>query len=176
MLIAPRLVEGGETMKCPYCNKKDTRVIDTREVGEGIRRRRECKSCQQRFTTYERVAKTSLMVAKRDGRREPFDSDKLLKGILRACAKRPIPIETLEQMVKDIERELYELGQAEVPSERIGQMVTSHLRELDDVAYVRFASVYRRFQDVDTLADEIEEFKEWKRREAELEAQLPLEL
>lgn len=163
-------------MKCPYCDRKDTRVIDTREVGEGVRRRRECKSCQQRFTTYERVAKTSLLVVKRDGRREPFDSDKLLKGILRACAKRPIPTETIEQMVKEIERELYELGRAEVESERIGKMVMTRLRELDDVAYVRFASVYRRFRDVDTLAEEIEEFKEWKKREAELEDQLPLEL
>jgi transcriptional repressor NrdR len=163
-------------MKCSYCRKKDTKVIDTREVGEGIRRRRECKSCQQRFTTYERVARTSLQVVKRDGRREPFDSEKLLSGILRACAKRPIPTETLEQMVKDIERELYELGRAEVESEVIGKMVMRRLRELDDVAYVRFASVYRRFQDVDSLAEEIEEFKEWKRREAELEAQLRLEL
>jgi transcriptional repressor NrdR len=163
-------------MKCPYCAKRGTRVIDTREVGEGIRRRRECKSCQQRFTTYERVAKTSLLVVKRDGRREPFDSEKLLKGILRACAKRPIPTETLEQMVKDIEKELYELGRAEVESDVIGKMVMKRLRELDDVAYVRFASVYRRFQDVDSLAEEIEEFKEWKRREAELEAQLRLEL
>ena len=163
-------------MKCPYCEKKDTKVIDTREVGERIRRRRECKSCQQRFTTYERVARTSLLVVKRDGRREPFDSEKLLKGILRACAKRPIPTETLEQMVKDIERSLYELGRAEVESEIIGRMVMERLRELDDVAYVRFASVYRRFQDVDSLAEEIEEFKEWKRREAELEAQLRLEL
>jgi transcriptional repressor NrdR len=163
-------------MKCPYCGVSDTRVIDTREVGEGIRRRRECQGCQQRFTTYERVAKISLMVAKRDGRREPFDSDKLLNGVLRACAKRPIPLETLQQMVKDMERELYELGQAEVESEQIGKMVMGRLRELDDVAYVRFASVYRRFQDVDTLAEEIEEFKEWKRREAELKAQLPLEL
>lgn len=163
-------------MKCPYCEKKDTRVIDTREVGEGVRRRRECKSCQQRFTTYERVARTSLLVAKRDGRREPFDSEKLLKGILRACAKRPIPTETLEQMVRDIEKELYELGRAEIESEIIGRIVMRRLRELDDVAYVRFASVYRRFQDVDSLAEEIEEFKEWKRREAELEAQLRLEL
>ncbi len=163
-------------MKCPYCDRKDTRVIDTREVGEGVRRRRECKSCQQRFTTYERVAKTSLLVVKRDGRREPFDSDKLLRGILRACAKRPIPTETIEQMVKEIERELYELGRAEVESERIGKMVMTRLRELDDVAYVRFASVYRRFQDVDTLAEEIEEFREWKKREAELQDQLPLEL
>ena len=163
-------------MKCPYCKKKDTKVIDTREVGEGIRRRRECKICQQRFTTYERVAKTSLLVVKTDGRREPFDSEKLLKGILRACAKRPIPTETLEQMVNDIEKELYELGRAEVESEVIGRMVMERLRELDDVAYVRFASVYRRFQDVDSLAEEIEDFKEWKRREAELEAQLRLRL
>ncbi len=163
-------------MKCPYCTKKSTRVIDTREVGDGIRRRRECKNCQQRFTTYERVAATSLLVVKRDGRREAFDSQKLLNGILRACAKRPIPSETLEEMVKDIERELYELGRAEVESEAIGKMVMRHLKDLDDVAYVRFASVYRRFQDVDILAEEIEEFKEWKRREAELEAQLRLEL
>lgn len=163
-------------MKCPYCAKKETRVIDTREVGDGIRRRRECKSCHQRFTTYERVAKTSLLVIKRDGRREPFDSDKLLQGILRACTKRPIATEALEQVVKDIERELYELGQAEIESEVIGKKVMEHLRDLDDVAYVRFASVYRRFQDVDTLAEEIEEFKEWKKREAELESQLPLEL
>ncbi|MGB3903304.1 MAG: transcriptional regulator NrdR [Anaerolineae bacterium] len=163
-------------MKCPFCTRKDTRVVDTREVGAGIRRRRECKSCHQRFTTYERVAKTSLLVVKKDGRREPFDHEKLLKGILRACAKRPIPAETVELMIKDIERELYELGRAEVESERIGQMVMSRLRELDDVAYVRFASVYRRFRDVDSLAEEIEEFKEWKRREAELEAQLRLDL
>ena len=163
-------------MKCPFCGKKDTRVIDTREVGEGVRRRRECKICRQRFTSYERVATTSLLVVKNDGRREPFDSGKLLKGILRASAKRPIPTETLEQMVKDVEKELYELGRAEVESEVIGRMVMKRLRDLDDVAYVRFASVYRRFQDVDSLAEEIEEFKEWKRRKAELESQLRLEL
>ncbi len=163
-------------MTCPFCAKKQTRVIDTREVGDAIRRRRECKSCHQRFTTYERVAKTSLLVVKRDGRREPLDSEKLLGGLLRACAKRPIATDTLEQLVKDVERELYELGQAEVDSEVIGRHVMERLRELDDVAYVRFASVYRRFQDVDSLAEEIEEFKEWKKREAELEAQLPLEL
>jgi transcriptional repressor NrdR len=163
-------------VKCPYCGKRDTRVIDTREVGDGVRRRRECKSCHQRFTTYERVAKTSLLVVKRDGRREPFDREKLLSGILRASAKRPIPTETLEQLVQDIEKKLYELGQAEVDSEVIGRMVMSRLRELDDVAYVRFASVYRRFEDVDILADEIEDLREWKKREAELEDQLPLDL
>jgi len=163
-------------VKCPYCGKKDTRVIDTRDIGEGVRRRRECKTCHQRFTTYERVAKTSLLVVKRDGRREAFDSEKLLSGILRASTKRPIPTEILQQLVQDIERALYQLGQAEVESELIGRMVINRLRELDDVAYVRFASVYRRFQDVDTLAEEIEDFKEWKRREAELEDQLPLDL
>ena len=163
-------------MKCPYCEESGTRVIDTREVGEGTRRRRQCRGCHQRFTTYERVAKTSLMVVKRDVRREPFDSDKLLTGMVKACAKRPIPVETLQETVEDIERELYELGQAEVQSEHIGRIVMGRLKALDDVAYVRFASVYRRFRDVDTLAEEIGEFKEWKRREAEAKAQLPLEL
>lgn len=163
-------------MKCPYCANRDTRVIDTREVGDGVRRRRVCKSCDQRFTTYERVAKNSLAVVKRDGRREAFDSQKLLNGIVRACAKRPIPMETLEELVQEIEREVYQLGQAEVQSRDIGRMVIGRLRELDDVAYVRFASVYRRFEDVETLVEEIEDFREWKRREAELEDQLPLNL
>lgn len=163
-------------MKCPYCANRDTRVIDTREVGDGVRRRRECKSCDQRFTTYERVARNSLAVVKRDGRREPFDSQKLLNGIVRACAKRPIPMETLEELVQEIEREVYQLGKAEVQSRDIGRMVVGRLRELDDVAYVRFASVYRRFEDVETLVEEIEDFREWKRREAELEDQLPLDL
>lgn len=163
-------------MKCPYCGTRDTRVIDTRQVGEGVRRRRECKSCNQRFTTYERVARNSLAVVKRDGRREAFDSQKLLNGLLRACAKRPIPMETLEQAVQEIEREVHQLGQAEVQSDEIGRIVMRRLRDLDDVAYVRFASVYRRFEDVETLAEEIEEFRERKRREAELEDQLPLDL
>jgi len=163
-------------VKCPYCGTRDTRVIDTRQVGEGVRRRRECKSCNQRFTTYERVARNSLAVVKRDGRREAFDSQKLLKGLLQACAKRPIPMETLEQLVQEIEREVHQLGQAEVQSDEIGRIVMRRLRDLDDVAYVRFASVYRRFEDVETLAEEIEEFQERKRRAAELEDQLPLDL
>jgi transcriptional repressor NrdR len=163
-------------VKCPYCGTRDTRVIDTRRVGEGVRRRRECKSCNQRFTTYERVARNSLAVVKRDGRREAFDSQKLLNGLLRACAKRPIPMEALEQVVQEIEREVHQLGQAEVQSDEIGRIVMRRLRDLDDVAYVRFASVYRRFEDVETLAEEIEEFQERKRREAELEDQLPLDL
>jgi transcriptional repressor NrdR len=163
-------------VKCPYCATTATRVIDTRQVGDGVRRRRECKSCYQRFTTYERVARDSLAVAKRDGRREVFDSQKLLKGIARACAKRPIPMEALEELVQAIEQEVHQLGQAEVRSDQIGRMVMRRLRDLDDVAYVRFASVYRRFEDVESLAEEIEEFRERKKREAELEDQLPLDL
>jgi len=163
-------------MKCPYCAESDSRVIDTREVGDAIRRRRECLNCGQRFTTYERVASVSLMVVKRDGRREGFDRGKLLEGIRKACAKRPIPAEVIEGLAGEVEAELYKLGRAEVDSRLIGEMVMERLRELDDVAYVRFASVYRRFADVESLAEEIEELMERRRREEELKAQLRLSL
>ncbi|MFQ5815559.1 MAG: transcriptional regulator NrdR [Candidatus Hydrothermarchaeaceae archaeon] len=163
-------------MKCPYCAEGDSRVIDTREVSDAVRRRRECLSCGQRFTTYERVASVSLMVVKRDGRREEFDRGKLLEGIRKACAKRPIPAEVVEGLAGEVEAELYKLGRAEVDSRLIGEMVMERLRELDDVAYVRFASVYRRFADVESLAEEIEELMERRRREEELEAQLRLSL
>jgi transcriptional repressor NrdR len=151
-------------MKCPYCGKK-TRVIDSRSAGEGIRRRRECKACGQRFTTYERVAPLRLMVAKVDGRREEFDRDKLLSGVSKACAKRPISTEAIEELVSGIEGRLYGRGDGEVESRAIGEMVMERLRELDDVAYVRFASVYRRFADVESLAQEIEKLLERKRQE-----------
>ncbi len=163
-------------MKCPYCAESDSRVIDTREVGDAIRRRRECLHCGRRFTTYERVASVSLMVVKRDGRREGFDRGKLLEGIRKACAKRPIPAEVIEGLAGEVEAELYKLGRAEVDSRLIGEMVMERLRELDDVAYVRFASVYRRFADVESLAEEIEELMERRRREEELKAQLRLSL
>ncbi|MFQ6058909.1 MAG: transcriptional regulator NrdR, partial [Anaerolineae bacterium] len=155
-------------MKCPYCIKGGSRVIDTRQVGDGIRRRRECQACGRRFTTYERVASVNLLVVKRDGRREEFDREKLMAGLHKACAKRPISAETLEQVVSQIEGELYSLGRAEVESRVIGEKVMERLRALDDVAYVRFASVYRRFHDVDSLAAEIQALKERKRREEEL--------
>jgi transcriptional repressor NrdR len=144
-------------MKCPYCSSTDTRVIDTREVGDGIRRRRECQNCQQRFTTYEQIAKVNLVVIKNDGRREAFDRQKLFDGIWRACTKRPISTETIEQVVNNIETNLYNLGKAEVPSRVIGEMVMERLREVDEVAYVRFASVYRSFSDLETLKREVDD-------------------
>ncbi len=149
-------------MLCPYCQEGDSRVIDTRDVGSAIRRRRECSRCRQRFTTYERLAPVSLLVVKRDGRREPFDREKLYRGVYTACAKRPIAEETIEGVVTKVENELFGLGKAEVDSRVIGQMVMDELRELDDVAYVRFASVYRRFKDIDGLVEEINEFRRWK--------------
>jgi len=153
-------------MKCPYCGKSRIRVVDSRISGEGIRRRRECKACGQRFTTYERVAPITMMVVKADGRREDFDRDKLLAGVRKVCAKRPISTETMEELVSDIEGKLYSRGEeGEVESRVIGEMVMERLRELDDVAYVRFASVYRRFADVETLLQEIEKLIERKERE-----------
>jgi transcriptional repressor NrdR len=143
-------------MKCPFCGSSDSRVIDTREVGDGIRRRRECQSCTQRFTTYERVAGINLVVEKRDGRREPFDRQKLFEGIRVACAKRPISIDEVEHLVSSIESAIYGLGKSEVPSRVIGEMVMERLKDLDAVAYVRFASVYRSFADLETLKREVD--------------------
>jgi len=151
-------------MLCPYCLGAHSRVVDTRRVGSGIRRRRECQSCQKRYTTYERVAPLNMMVVKRDGSREPFDREKLQGGIQKACSKRPVPAETIEKLAGQVENDLYALGEREVESEEVGQMVMGQLRSLDDVAYVRFASVYRRFEDINGLADEIKEFRKWKRR------------
>ena len=163
-------------MRCPYCSYPDSRVVDTRLAGECIRRRRECPNCQQRFTTYERMATVHLKVIKRDGRRQPFDSQKLMTGIRKACAKRPVSAEAIEAIAEEVERNLYEMGRSEVKSTLIGRLVLERLRRLDDVAYLRFASVHRRFPDVDTLVEEIEDYKEWKKREAELEAQLRLSI
>jgi len=163
-------------MRCPYCAKADSKVIDTRESDETIRRRRECLKCNRRFTTYERVAQTSLMVIKQDSRREAFDRQKLMNGILRACAKRPVSMEAIEQLVDDIEMQLHALARSEIDSQRIGQMVMERLRVLDDVAYVRFASVYRRFADLESLQIEIQRLRERKEREAEQKAQLKLSM
>lgn len=143
-------------MPCPFCGAEDTRVIDTRQVGDAIRRRRECQGCRQRFTTYERVAKASIMVVKRDGRREEFDREKLYEGLRRACAKRPISTEALDQLVDQIENRLCSLGQSEVPSRAIGEMVMERLKDLDGVAFVRFASVYRSFTDLEDLKREVD--------------------
>ena len=149
-------------MHCPYCQEGDSHVVDTRAVGGTIRRRRECPNCKQRFTTYERLAPVSLFLVKRDGRREPFDREKLYTGIYKACAKRPISDDQIQEVVGRVENDLYALGKAEVESEVVGQMVMQQLRGLDDVAYVRFASVYKSFKDINGLVEEIKEFKKWK--------------
>jgi transcriptional repressor NrdR len=163
-------------MKCPFCASTDTRVIDTRSAEGGIRRRRECEDCQRRFTTYERVAPLRLMVAKRDGRREPFDRNKIVGGVQIACSKRPVTTEDVEELVSGIERELYHRGSREVTSREIGEMVMRNLRKLDEVAYIRFATIYRRFADVEDLADEIEVLLERRQREELLKAQMKLDL
>ncbi len=163
-------------MHCPYCGKEQNKVIDTRESIDTIRRRRECLDCSRRFTTYERIAQTGLMVIKQDGRREAFDRQKLMGGIVKACAKRPVPMEAIETMVDEIEMALHAIGKSEVDSQKIGQMVMERLRSLDDVAYVRFASVYRRFADLDSLAVEIQRLKEKKQREAEERLQVKMML
>jgi transcriptional repressor NrdR len=144
-------------MKCPYCaaSSSNIRVIDTREVTDGIRRRRECDNCKQRFTTYERVASMSLMVVKRDGRREEFDKEKLVKSMRIACSKRAVSTASIEAAAQEIESALYALSKSEIQGKMIGEMVMDKLQDIDDVAYVRFASVYRRFQDVDSITDEI---------------------
>ncbi len=163
-------------MKCPFCASGNSRVIDTRSAEGGIRRRRECEDCYRRFTTYERVAPLRLMVIKRDGRREPFSRDKILSGIQIACAKRPIATGSIEELVSGIESELYHRGSREVTSREIGEMVMQNLRRLDEVAYIRFGTIYRRFADVEDLADEIESLLERRQREAVSKAQLRLNL
>ena len=137
-------------MRCPFCGYQEDRVIESRAVrdGEAIRRRRECLSCARRFTTYEQIEETQPMVVKKDQRREPFDRSKILRGMLIACEKRPISVETLEQVADRIETELYESGRREVNSAEIGEKVIEALHALDQVAYVRFASVYRQFEDI----------------------------
>lgn len=163
-------------MQCPFCTSLNSKVIDTRSAEGGIRRRRECEDCGRRFTTYERVAPLRLMVIKQDGRREAFDRDKIVRGIQIACAKRPIETEAIEELVSGIESELYHRGSREVTSREIGEMVMHNLRRLDEVAYIRFATIYRRFADVEDLADEIESLMERRQREAMLKAQMRLDI
>ena len=145
-------------MRCPFCDNEDSKVIDSRpsEEGRAIRRRRECEKCGKRFTTYEKVEASILMVVKKDGSREAFDRDKLLSGIVKACEKRPVSMDAMEDVVNEIERGLNNLMQKEVQSTFIGELVMDKLKELDEVAYVRFASVYRQFTDVNTFIKEIE--------------------
>lgn len=145
-------------MRCPFCGTEDTRVIETRTNDEQgtIRRRRECQECRRRFTTYERYEEPQIYVIKKDGRREPFTREKLLNGVTSACQKRPVSREQIEVMAFDIERILRDELKDEVPSSQLGDMVMRHLRDIDEVAYVRFASVYKEFHDVGSFMDEIE--------------------
>ncbi len=150
--------------------------MDSRSIedGDGIRRRRECEACSKRFTTFERAERVLVSVLKRDGRREPFDRAKVLTGLVRACEGRPVPGETLERVAEEIERAVLDTGNPTVPSREIGDRVIERLRDLDDVAYVRFVSVYRRMGDVDRLVEEIEALKARKQHEAELASQILL--
>ena len=151
-------------MRCPFCSFPQTRVLDSRPADDGnsIRRRRECGDCGKRFTTYEKIDELPLVVVKKDGRREVFDRGKLLAGLIKACEKRPVPVQKLEETVNYIERELRNNMELEVPSQAVGELVMSRLRELDEVAYVRFASVYRQFRDIYSFLQEVEKLLQSK--------------
>lgn len=146
-------------MKCPFCGFADTRVIDSRlgKEGNNIRRRRECSQCERRFTTFERVEEMLPLIVKKDGRRQPFDRKKIIAGIQRACEKRPVSIATIEKIVDSLERQLQESGEREIESNIIGQAVMEALHDLDQVAYVRFASVYRQFKDINEFMSELKD-------------------
>ena len=146
-------------MKCPFCSHDDTRVVDSRlgKEGNNIRRRRECIDCERRFTTYERVEETLPLVIKKDGRREAFDRQKIISGIQRACEKRPVSIATIEKVVDQMELSLQESGEKEIDASRIGEAVLTALQSIDEVAYVRFASVYRQFRDINEFMSELKD-------------------
>ncbi|MCI8814357.1 MAG: transcriptional repressor NrdR [Lachnospiraceae bacterium] len=149
-------------MRCPFCNQENTRVVDSRPVEENnsIRRRRLCDACGKRFTTYEKVETIPLIVIKKDMSREQYNRAKVEDGVLRACYKRPISVETLDETIDAIETQIFNEGEREIPSARIGEIVMEHLKDLDGVAYVRFASVYREFKDVNTFMDELKKILE----------------
>ena len=144
-------------MRCLFCGHTESKVIDSRATDEGatIRRRRECLECGKRFTTYEKIESIPIIVVKKDGTRESFDRDKIINGIVRACEKRPISLKDIESVVEEIETKLYNLLEKEVSTEKIGEMVMERLQKLDDIAYVRFASVYRQFKDINSFMDEL---------------------
>ncbi len=144
-------------MRCMYCNHTDSKVVDSRPTEDGwaIRRRRECVGCGKRFTTYEKIENPVILVVKKDGRREPFDIDKVKLGIIKACEKRPVAIKEIEALVSSIEKRVYNSLEQEVSTEALGEMVMEGLKDLDQVAYVRFASVYRQFKDINTFRDEL---------------------
>ncbi|EIW00890.1 transcriptional repressor NrdR [Thermoanaerobacter thermohydrosulfuricus] len=144
-------------MKCPYCGYPDSKVIDSRPTDDNtsIRRRRECLKCGKRFTTYEKVEQLPILVIKKDNRREVYDRDKILKGMIKACEKRPVPIKILEEITDEIDKRIINSMEREITSTEIGEMVMEKLKNVDEVAYVRFASVYRQFKDINTFMDEL---------------------
>lgn len=144
-------------MKCPFCGEENTKVIDSRPADDNssIRRRRKCEKCGKRFTTYEKLETIPLVVIKKDEAREPYDRAKIENGVFRSCIKRPIPVDQINELIESVESAVFNLGEKEVPSSKIGELIMDRLQELDPVAYVRFASVYREFKDVNTFMDEI---------------------
>lgn len=160
-------------MQCPHCTDIESKVIDSRDIGDVIRRRRQCLGCGGRFTTYERLQSRNFFVVKKDNRREEFNRDKLLTGFRKACEKRPLPTGTVDKLADNIETELYRLGKAEIHSSIIGDMVIERLKELDHIAYIRFASVYREFADITALKQAVDTLISTK-TEAPLAGQLPL--
>lgn len=161
-------------MNCPYCGSGDLKVIDSRDVNDGVRRRRQCLGCGSRFTTYERVQPVGLFVVKKDGRREEFSKDKLLGGIRKACEKRPLPVGSVDKLADEVEAGLYRLGRPDVGSGIIGDMVMEGLKSLDHVAYIRFASIYRDFTDITDLKQEVDTLVSAGAGTARTAAQLPL--
>ncbi len=147
-----------EAMKCPFCGNENTKVIDSRpaEDGSSIRRRRQCDECDKRFTTYEKIETIPMVVIKKDNIREPYDRAKIEAGIVRSCHKRPVSVESITQLVDEIESAIFNMESKEIPSSTIGELIMDKLKKLDQVAYVRFASVYREFQDVNTFMSELE--------------------
>jgi transcriptional repressor NrdR len=148
---------GGVQMKCPYCNEDETKVIDSRPADDNcsIRRRRQCEKCGRRFTTYEKLETMPLMVIKKDNSRETYDRSKIESGVIRSCHKRPVSTQQIDSMIDEIENQIFNLEEREVSTTMIGEMVMERLKELDEVAYVRFASVYREFKDVNTFMEEL---------------------
>ncbi len=144
-------------MKCPFCSHYESKVVDSRPTDEGqaIRRRRECIECSKRFTTYENIDKIPLIIVKKNGNREPYNRNKILKGVIRSCEKRPVSIQEIEKLVDGIEKQLYNMMEREISTELIGNLVIDKIKELDEIAYVRFASVYREFKDINTFMEEV---------------------
>ncbi len=156
-------------MKCPFCSSRESKVVDSRigRDGDSIRRRRECYECGRRFTTYERVEEVTLMVVKKDGTRQPFDRNKIIAGLQKAIEKRPIAHEVIEKLALEVEKELQEKGEKEVESREIGEKIISRLHKIDEVAYVRFASVYRSFKDVNQFMEELKDLLKEKEKNSE---------